>query len=390
VTVLRSGLATACKVTPVDPEETFEDIRQAAQEAGYEITPTQLRRWHRAGLLGTPRQQALGRGRGTVTRYPPGTAARVLGICRVLTAHRSLRDVAWTLWWEGDDLADGIAREQLEDSAQSLRADFEKFVDADGLTQAAEEFLDTANDARLPSRPLRWARRRLGTDSFDTFLDSLLSVMAGRTDRLDDSDISLLDRGLGFESGRTDLLATGEPWLTGDARSDFVAIGQLFGPDRVDEGLRIDDAELRPARDEAKDFLTVVGAMGRIVSAGFGRWGYGLGMIGAAMDEFAEGPEGQRRFFLLWLSMRTSEFREGMQSIAANAAKMAEAGAPLEAVKDLLASVPAVGREISVRDVVRARFDSAKQAELQETVQRVRAVHGEEIDRFFENRGQIA
>ena len=374
----------------MDSEETFEGIRDVALQAGYDVTLNQLRRWYRAGLIGAPRQQALGRGRGTATRYPTGTVARVLGICGVLGTYRSLRDVVWTLWWKGEDLPDRIARDQLTDSARALRADFEKFIGDDGGTEAAEDFLDRANDSRLPSRPLRWARRRLGTDSFDLFLDSLLSVMAGGADRLDDSDISLLDRGLGFDSGRRDLLAAGEPWITGDARTDFAAIGQLFGPDRVDEGLSVDDAELRPARDEAKDFLTVVSTMGRIVNAGFGRWGYGLGMIGAAMDEFAEGPEGQRRFFLLWLSMRTPEFRDGMQSIAANAEKMIEAGAQLETVKDLLTSVPAVGREIRVRDVVRASFDPTKQAELQDIVRRIRELHGEEIDLFFESRGQIA
>ena len=370
-------------------EEAAEDIQGVAAQAGYGLTLSQLRRWHRAQIVGAPRQRGLGRARGTSTFYPAGTTERVLAICQIMKTHRSLRDVAWRLWWEGANVDDRIAREQLEDSARALRIDFEKFIDDAGPTAAAEDFLDQASDARLPSRPLRWARRRLGADNYDSFLDSLLSVAAGRADELNDADIEMLDRGLGFDSARTDLLISGEPWLTGDARSDFVAIGGLFGPDRVEKGLRIDNSELGLAREEAKDFLTVVSTTGKIVTAGFGRWGYGFGMIGAAMDEFADNLDGQRRFLLFWLSMRTPEFREGMQAIIGNVTKMKTAIDQLDIVRDLIAAVPAVGEAISIKDVVQSGFDLSKQTQLQKTVARVRQEHSEDIDQFFEQRGRI-
>ncbi len=294
--------------------------------------------------------------------------------------------MAWTLWWDGYVVADSVIRKQLEAEATVFGTVFERFVGPDGATEEAEDFLDRAHEARIPSRPLRWARRRVGAGSFDTFLGSLFAVMAGRARDLSDEAIAQLDHGLGFDIGRTMPLATGEPWISGDARSDFVSIGQLFNPERIRSGLILSDAELRIARQEARDFLSVVRTMGHLVREGFGRWHFGFGVIGAVMDEVGGEPAGQRRFLLLWLSMRTPEFIEGMRSIAGQAPEMASANAQLELIRELINSVPAVGEALSIEEVIQARFDYAKQIGLHERIRELRAQHGEEIDKFIELR----
>ncbi len=380
---LLDHLTTACKMAPMNGEERFEEIQTEAREAGFELTSSQLRRWYRAELIGPPRQQGRGRGRGTETYYPDGTTRRVMDICRILNQYRSLRDVAWALWWDGDTIPAHIIRDQLEAVSRSLRADFGKIVGDDGIREEFREFLDDANNANIPSRSLRRARRRVGTDDFGAFLESMMLLALGQADRLNDSSVSQLDHGLGFDRGRSDLLPTGEPWLASDARSDFIAIGQLFGPDRIDKGLQIDDSELGTARDAAKAFLKVVSAMSKIINMGFERWAYGMGLVSVVLDEFAEGPNGQRRFFLLWLSLRTPELHNGMNEIASQVLQAEAAVRAIDTLNALFQSVPALGDEISVRDVIQAGFDEGKQSALQETVRRIRREHSAEIDEYL-------
>ena len=50
-------------------------LLEVAKVAGFVVTPQQLARWHRVGLLPRPVQRGQGRGRGTVTLYPGGRRA---------------------------------------------------------------------------------------------------------------------------------------------------------------------------------------------------------------------------------------------------------------------------------------------------------------------------
>lgn len=82
-------------------DQTREQVLLTAADAGCPVSAEQLARWHRAGLLPRPRQRSLGRGLGTVTVYPPGTASQVVALCRIRSGHRSLDRAAFQLWWEG-------------------------------------------------------------------------------------------------------------------------------------------------------------------------------------------------------------------------------------------------------------------------------------------------
>ena len=355
-----------------------------ARAAGYDLTAYQLRRWHREGLLNRPRQQALGRGRGTVSLYPPGTRERLLAICRLHRAHRSLRELRWLLWWERCDVPAEWGRQALLTEARIARDQLGSMVTEGTLTDEAEQVLASASTARLPLKSMRWTRKRVGTKNFGWFIESLFLAGTGRGEDLLDEDIDVLERGLGIDRARSDRLPSGQPWLTGDPRADLVTMATLFKVDDLAASLdSLDDAELMTAREEAKAFLVFVAALGRVVRTGFDRWAYGFGLFGTWVEDVAQDPAGQRRLLLLWLAFRRTELRENMRAAISQAEKVAEAERALQMVEALREAVPAVGKAITVRDVVRASFDPSERRLLQERIARLRENHGAEIDSFL-------
>lgn len=86
---------------PEIPDQTRDEVLAVAAEAGFAISSDQLARWHRGGLLPRPRQVSRGRGRGTVTIYPRGTAEQVVALCEITANHRSLARAGFQLWWSG-------------------------------------------------------------------------------------------------------------------------------------------------------------------------------------------------------------------------------------------------------------------------------------------------
>src|SRR5690348_2860734 len=83
------------------PNELASDLLAQAKAAGFAVSETQLARWSRAGLLPRPKQQSLGRGKGTQTVFPPGTAAQLLALCAIRKQTRLMVRWGWHLWWRG-------------------------------------------------------------------------------------------------------------------------------------------------------------------------------------------------------------------------------------------------------------------------------------------------
>src|SRR5215470_20045408 len=65
------------------------------------VTERQITRWHFEGLIPKPKQRRLGRGRGTETVYPIGTAKQLLALVNIRSKKRRLAPIGWGLWWQG-------------------------------------------------------------------------------------------------------------------------------------------------------------------------------------------------------------------------------------------------------------------------------------------------
>ena len=165
--------------------------------------------------------------------------------------------------------------------------------------------------------------------------------------------------------------------------------GRLLQPERMEAGIQGIGDDLRIARDEAKDFLKVAIGLGRVVTTGFGPWKFGFGLFDTVLEDMASERKDQRFFLMLWLSMRTPEFYEGMKQIISNAEQMTTALSQLELVRDLITSVPAVGEIVSIEGFVQAMFDPEKKDALNRQVKDVRVDYGVAIDEFFASRQQL-
>ena len=80
--------------------ETREQLLAAARAAGHPVSPSQARRLYRADLISRPRGPRARRARGTESRYPPGTAARLIRVMEARSKESPLTHVAWRRWWK--------------------------------------------------------------------------------------------------------------------------------------------------------------------------------------------------------------------------------------------------------------------------------------------------
>src|SRR5215470_6250258 len=80
-------------------EETLREVRLYARERGFRPTRAQIRRYQQNGLI-EKRTVGLGRGKGTETRYRPGTGEQLVAACKTMKKSKSFRLARWRLWWD--------------------------------------------------------------------------------------------------------------------------------------------------------------------------------------------------------------------------------------------------------------------------------------------------
>jgi len=308
-------------------EEPSDHLLQLADEHGFSITPTQLARWHRAGLLPAPIQHHPEGIRGSQTIYPVGTGQQLLALCeaRFSQGERRLLYLAWHLWWLGYPILMDQVRKFMGLSVKRAERIFAQLADpATGeLSELAWNALDKAEDARLDNHPLRRIRKRTGRQNFVTFLRVLLEISIGQFDgfqsRYDATDRLIVEKGFDIRRAYKDHLPGAEPWLTPDG---FIQSLQSFsqrlaGFDYNQLLENAEDNDLLRARDIGFSICAVMQAVGQNLEQQRGRGAFG-------MTEFAKvlpslGPEGQAWFivfFLGWLPIATEIERANMEFFA--------------------------------------------------------------------------
>jgi hypothetical protein len=372
---------SGCTVVLVDRWETQAEVLGAAEAAGFTVSAAQLGRRQRAGLISSPAQRSRGPGggRGTITVYPPGSGDRLVALCRRGRRHRSFADLAWSLWWDGCELA---SLDPIRDRLRAVAAGFDeerrRLVGPDGaLTDAAEDALDDIGDARL-NRTLRWSRRRVGAADFDLFVLALLKVFSGADGDLGDEDLRLLDRGLGLDRARTDRLAGQEPWLPGDIGEDLASFRDVF--DRLGAAAVLDDSQLHRARDDARRFGEMFIKFGQVLRPTLGRFALGVAHLGASIEDDFAHPDGQATFLVMVAALVDAGHQAGLDRVLEAAPEVLELAEGYRKIVSLRTVVPAVADAISDRDMARALTDHGAAAELSERIRLLRQTHGAAID----------
>lgn len=132
------------------------------KRAGIEdVTATQIERWYKAGLLPPSRRRGLGQGRGTTSRFPPGTLAQVRALRGLLKRHRDLDKVVILLFLDGYHVSERALRHALA----QLFADLIDDLDPEGQhrfkepRQVAKDAAERVLSRRLATKDERYERR---------------------------------------------------------------------------------------------------------------------------------------------------------------------------------------------------------------------------------------
>jgi hypothetical protein len=359
-------------------EESADQLLELAGAAGYEVSRTQLARWHRADLLPRPRQAARGRGQGTETLYPPGTGTQLLRLCEIHLAEgeKRLAWVAWRLWWQGYPVRTSKARAFLKGVASQF--------DLSTLTTRPDELadlIDAAADAPLASTDARRVRKRIGRANFPTVLRILLEVAAGTFTGYEpdwagagDTEEQLVEKALGF---------TGAPpegsWSSETTLAELSA--QLFETPLSRAASDAADDQLASARDELRHLQTVIAAAATIARQ---TGGPGAGAVIQITDAL-EQPRPQAAMVLAWFALkRVPQTDSGLQELLAEEAEARSAQQSFLYLQQLREGVPALAQILGPKRLGAAQRSPQRIARLQAQVRETADAHRAEIDAFLD------
>ncbi len=280
--------------------ETTDVLVAEAAKQGHQVSRAQLKRWYAAGLLPRPRRRSLGKGRGTMTIYPPGTTAQLLRLLEIRAEGGRFdpEQALWRLWWEKWSIEPGRVRtllaEQVETQQQAL---FDVRHDP-----AGGDLLDRFSEERLP-RTLGRARKRAGTTAFPTVAYLLFTVADGTFGKewQDRDDAPTLFRALGLEHVIASLGAQ-RAEFEGAILPSLQRLAEASAPAALREALAAaTDDDLIAARDELRVLVGIAREGWAVVGPLLTASNAGGDLLGLPPHEAADLLPGG---MLLWLSLR--------------------------------------------------------------------------------------
>jgi hypothetical protein len=303
-----------------------DDLLALVRAAGFQLTRSQLARRHRAGLLATPRRVGAGRGHGTRTEYPSGTAEQILALLELERSERRFAELAWSLWWRGFSISEERVRTSLVATAQDWDAAVAELRRLKGEAMLSEGFLDELDrytTSRLGPGPVRRVRRRVGRTALSSVVRMLLDAATGEfqdpfgamTDLERDEEERLLEKALGLTKARTDRIAGEAPWLQGSLLASLATLSHHVAVRPLsDEAATATDRSLLEARNEISRFAEVIQRVGAALVAAHGPHAAGLGVAATEIGDLSGND--QRVLLLAWLRLRREPtLLEGLRAI---------------------------------------------------------------------------
>ncbi len=249
--------------------EPTSTVLKTSADAGFCLDQAKLARWHRSGLLPRPIQRPLGKGRGTVSFYPVGTAACLLTICQLRKRHRNLRDIGFRLWLSGYPVADQYSLRYLQDTEFELRKTIKeirndrKRLDSDDENvseKAWDEFEKICKSQHLP-KFMKKIRKRVSGEKFDTALRLLIDIVSGEFHGFsDDTDNKIMWTMMGFK--KIKFFPFGEFFssLAKKIETALIELSSIMGEISRSETMQtISQKELEAARQEFMELFLGLG-----------------------------------------------------------------------------------------------------------------------------------
>jgi len=357
------------------PYETADTIILGAKGVG-RVTKARLAKWHRAGLIHKPHTEALGRGKGSESRYPVGTLALVLEILKRSKQRRKHADLAWDLWWDGLAVPDATIRKIL--------GTFAKKWD-DCLKGDLKLDIEKMKRQRLPKRVGKF-RKRAGRQAFPAVAKAILSVLSPQIDEsaVDEVDAKTYDKTFDLKQARTFRTREAEPFIQSDQHHMLRMMGTVLRGKSMTVALAgYEDADLRSSRDRYRKILDVFGRGTRQTNQMHGKGAFGFAQLNAQATPTTRNE--QKWIVLGWpLLTAIPEMREGVSTLIGNEETLNNTDQAFARIKLLREEVPAAGKVASIRRLGEAQRSKKKQARLDADLRRLKRTHGPEIREFFD------
>jgi hypothetical protein len=377
--------------------EGGREVLAAVRAAGFTLTPAQLARRHRAGLIAEPEVRHLGYGRGTISLYPPGTAERLIRILELGGRGESFEDVGWRVWWRDGGELSPLVRRRLRDEAARWEGELSKLADLLEREEAGEEEAELEMDRtyeaagrdRMPAS-LGRVRRNVGREDFATVFRVLADVASGRFREFRDEESELLvERALGIDRARADCLYDGEPWFEGSSAEDLGRLSSAVGQQCLSELADADAVDLDTARRELGDLWEIVLAIAPIFKELGGSGAFGFDTVGAV---FAAQPERNQPFLLLmWLFLRQDpRLRRGMATLKAVREEALAARQTFALIAALREEVPAFAEMMSRESLGSALQDEESREALNAKLSALFEAERVAVERFVERHPELA
>jgi hypothetical protein len=379
-----------------EERESGREVLATVRAAGFTLTPAQLARRHRAGLIAEPEVRHLGYGRGTISLYPGGTAELLIRTLEVGGRGESFEGVGWRVWWQDGGELSPLVRKRLRKEAARWEGELSGLADLLEREEAGEDeaelemdrTYEAAGRERVPAS-LGRVRRNVGRDDFASVFRVLADVATGRFREFRDEESELLvERALGIDRARADRVVDGEPWFEGSSAEDLDRLSSAVGQQSLRELAEADAVDLDTARCELSDLWDVVLAITPIFKELFGPGAFGFDTIGAV---FAAQPERNQLFLLLmWLSLRQDpRLRRGMAALKAVREEALAARESFALIAALREEVPAFAEVMSRKSLGTALRDEESREALSAELGTLFEAERIAVERFVERHPEL-
>ena len=359
---------------------TADDLVAYCHEAGFVITRDQLARWHRKGVIPSPKRDHQSGRPGTVSMYPPGTLQTLLAVCRLQTGRTPFDEISWSLWWSGNEADMQDARifmdkvcKDLDHTIDLVRSGTSETTKSQRVPTEIRRVLSNATSLR---GPLGWARRSVGKSDWPRFVDFTFDALQGHPPDLSKEDRNMIDRAFHIR-GAYEVRAQDQPIRSvQDHAETFAWFAKFMSRPLYERLSEITDDELLEARDSVKRLVTFLGSFGDVMKWLFRPDGLGYGFVARIVNFFAEAPSRQVFLTVLVHAFSTDpDFGVNVAELDDLTDQWKSEHLPnWEKLRLLADGVPELSQVINPRSMRRA-FTS--QAGLERHIERVREVREE-------------
>jgi hypothetical protein len=256
--------------------ETQADVDACLQETG--VTRDQVNRWRQEGLL-PPVEQMPQAYRGSAVLYPVGTCAQIRAAKKLFETKSRVDFVGWELWWRGLPVDECHWRPRLERVAETgdrLLRLLKRFMKRDEQEASDRTRVERIAEKQPKQSILAKINRRVGMANLPAMWSIVLPTAAGAfNSNLDPSDEKALTNAFDVSQSQRDRILGHQLRLESALPEILSELSNLSGRIALSEACKFPDSELRTARNDIRNTISIIDDFYEAAS-----WVYGVEAFG--------------------------------------------------------------------------------------------------------------